>query len=529
MNFLRLGLKARIYSGFSILVLMGLALAGFGAWELSGIKADVQRLSAINDNATRALEASKRIEIIRRANLRYMVDADDESIKDAAAAESSASELLKLAADSTPTLERRNAYNTIRSEIDAMRGKRETLMGLVKQMRADRAKLFSGGDELTSATDKLMQSRTAISERSILTLFSPVESSVLLVRVANWRFLATRDAKGPATFKANTEHAAAALAALEKTELPDSVRAFIGPVKAALAAYAASFDALAANMLKSDDLFWKNMVPQAVNMLAKIGTVQQQLKQVADSAKADTMAAIDSTVSTQMIVGGLALVLGVLIAWIVSRSIIKPVAGMTGAMQRLAAGDNEVEIPSRDSRDEIGAMAKAVEVFKQNAIERIRLEAEQHATEARTAADKRSSEERAAAEKHAAAEREEAARKAAIHKLADSVRSGGRRHHRQCVVGLDRTRSRSQYADQDRRDHPAALRRGRVGLRGSLRQRPVGRLGDRGDDRLGRRDQPAGAGIEQDRRRSGQAGGRRPTHASPNCRRRRAASATWSS
>ena len=119
-----------------------------------------------------------------------------------------------------------------------------------------------------------------------------------------------------------------------------------------------------------------------------------------------------------MIVGGLALVLGVLIAWIVSRSIIKPVAGMTGAMQRLAAGDNEVEIPSRDNRDEIGAMAKAVEVFKQNAIERIRLEAEQRETEARTAADKRTAEGRAAAEKHAAAEREEAARKAATHKLA---------------------------------------------------------------------------------------------------------------
>jgi methyl-accepting chemotaxis protein len=119
-----------------------------------------------------------------------------------------------------------------------------------------------------------------------------------------------------------------------------------------------------------------------------------------------------------MIVGGLALVLGVLIAWIIGRSIIGPVAGMTGAMQRLAAGDNDVEIPSRDSKDEIGAMAKAVEVFKQNAIERIRLEAEQRESEARSASDKRSAEERTAAEKHAAAEREEAARKAATHKLA---------------------------------------------------------------------------------------------------------------
>ena len=39
-------------------------------------------------------------------------------------------------------------------------------------------------------------------------------------------------------------------------------------------------------------------------------------------------------------------------------------------MGRLAAGHNEVEIPSRDSTDEIGAMARSVEVFKQNAIAR---------------------------------------------------------------------------------------------------------------------------------------------------------------
>ena len=86
------------------------------------------------------------------------------------------------------------------------------------------------------------------------------------------------------------------------------------------------------------------------------------------------------------------------------------------------------------------------------------------------------------------------------------VREGGRQHRRDGVVRLDRTGSGGQHPDQDRRDDPAAFRRGRVGVRGGLHQRAVGRLGDRGDDRLGRRDRPAGAGIEQYRQRSGQAG-----------------------
>ncbi len=48
------------------------------------------------------------------------------------------------------------------------------------------------------------------------------------------------------------------------------------------------------------------------------------------------------------------------------------------------------------------------------------------------------------------------------------VRDGGRQHRRDRVVGLDRARSGGRHADQDRRDDPAAVRRGGVGLRGGL-------------------------------------------------------------
>jgi methyl-accepting chemotaxis protein len=420
MNVFRLGLKPRLYSGFGVLVLLGLALAGFAAWELSGIRSDVQKSSGINDNTIRALEVANRIEIIRRANLRYIVDADEQAPKDAAAAESEAIELLKAAAVATPTEERRTIYNNLRSGVESMGSQRGTLVTLGKQMQADRGKLFTGGDALSAATEKLVAAHANISDPKVAALVGPIEAGVLLVRVANWRFLATRDAKGPATFKTSAEHAATAIAALERSELPDNVHALIGPVKTALAAYVSSFDALAAGMLKSDELYWKAMVPQTVDMLAKVGKVEASLKQLSDTTNTETLATVDTTMLAQEIIAGLALVFGILIAFFVGRSIIKPVAGMTGAMERLAAGDNAVEIPSRDSADEIGAMAKAVEVFKQNAIERTRLEGEQKNNEARAAADKRSAEEREAAEKQAAVEREEAARKAAMVKLANA-------------------------------------------------------------------------------------------------------------
>ncbi|WP_119460611.1 methyl-accepting chemotaxis protein [Rhodospirillaceae bacterium SYSU D60014] len=72
-----------------------------------------------------------------------------------------------------------------------------------------------------------------------------------------------------------------------------------------------------------------------------------------------------------------------------NRILSKPLGSMTGAMERLAEGDHGVAIPALDRRDDIGAMASAVQVFKDNAIEMERLKAEQADEERRAAEAKR--------------------------------------------------------------------------------------------------------------------------------------------
>ena len=60
----------------------------------------------------------------------------------------------------------------------------------------------------------------------------------------------------------------------------------------------------------------------------------------------------------------------------VQRTVTVPIQMLTGQMDRLADGDTSFDIPGTDRTDEIGAMAKTVEVFRANAIERARLEQE---------------------------------------------------------------------------------------------------------------------------------------------------------
>ena len=76
---------------------------------------------------------------------------------------------------------------------------------------------------------------------------------------------------------------------------------------------------------------------------------------------------------------------GTLIAIALSYVITRPTRRLTDAMARLAEGDTEVEIPSTQQKDEIGDMSRTVQVFRDNAVERRRLEAESVADQERQA------------------------------------------------------------------------------------------------------------------------------------------------
>jgi signal transduction histidine kinase len=84
-----------------------------------------------------------------------------------------------------------------------------------------------------------------------------------------------------------------------------------------------------------------------------------------------------ATAYTMIIVGGAAsLIVALLIGVLLTRVITVPITRMTDAMAALAKGDTSIEVPRDGRSDEIGAMATAVQVFKESIIERQRAQAE---------------------------------------------------------------------------------------------------------------------------------------------------------
>ncbi len=104
---------------------------------------------------------------------------------------------------------------------------------------------------------------------------------------------------------------------------------------------------------------------------------------------AEVGATIAGSILTITILSAIAIALGLIFAYLIAKGITAPIGGMTGAMTKLAGGELETNVPSLSNKDEIGAMAKAVQVFKDNALKVRALEAEQKAAEVRAAEEKR--------------------------------------------------------------------------------------------------------------------------------------------
>jgi methyl-accepting chemotaxis protein len=160
------------------------------------------------------------------------------------------------------------------------------------------------------------------------------------------------------------------------------VRAAISEVEPKLDAYIASAEALIALAEKDSAAAEAQYAP----FLAVFEELEDSLGKLSDLIAASAQSANESAQGTASLAeNGLigALLIGIVVLAgliaIMVRGICTPLDAMTGAMGTLAAGDLSVTIPALGRKDEIGNMAAAMQVFKDNAVRAEQMAAEQRA------------------------------------------------------------------------------------------------------------------------------------------------------
>jgi methyl-accepting chemotaxis protein len=383
---LMLRIRGRLYGGFGMLLLFCAGLAGFGVWQLWSIQTDVTELTVQSANRIRVGDIATELQAARRAILRYAFDHDEPSFAEAEQRLTRSADLLDEAISTTTSDERRVVYKEVAKNVAELKAKRAALGDAIKRMLVGRDLLFSEGDKMAADVQKFVD---AAEKAEFAHEANALESKVLLIRVANWRTLATRDAKGLETFRTNAGKAQQKIVELEKSDLPSNLVALLAPVKEGVSKYADAFDKTATNLLAGDELYYKAVTPVVVKAIADMDAQKDSIGQHFAKINQETNARIVATVTMQEIVTGAAMLVGLLIAFFIARGIVGPLSGLTSGMKELAAGNFGVVLPGLDRKDEVGDMAQAVETFKVKAEEKARDEAEAKIKQDQVAAQQR--------------------------------------------------------------------------------------------------------------------------------------------
>ena len=104
------------------------------------------------------------------------------------------------------------------------------------------------------------------------------------------------------------------------------------------------------------------------------GKMVQEQKDLENSRFTQAISAVGSTKLVVGVAAAISLLSAILMGWLLASTVATPVAKMTDAMRELGGGNNEIDIPGVGRKDEIGAMADAVQSFKDAAIEKLKLE-----------------------------------------------------------------------------------------------------------------------------------------------------------
>ena len=171
----------------------------------------------------------------------------------------------------------------------------------------------------------------------------------------------------------------AAFAAYEPMITLPATRARFDSMKAALTEY----DRLAGQMIElkrsgnqgaAKALFNGSMAQNARALVQLMDEMIKANVELSDAAITRADAVSTTAVNTTIIAVVISGVIAAAAAFFSFARIVRPISAITGSMRGLAAGDTQSAIPFGDRHDEIGEMAAAVGVFRDNAIERAALE-----------------------------------------------------------------------------------------------------------------------------------------------------------
>ncbi len=378
--FRNIKVSTRIYGGFGIVLALLLVVAVVGLMALRSGHAGMNTYAKVGDNAIRVATIKGNVAEMRRNVIIVAEKGDTEAIKRVKLMQEELRKLLPAAI--ADTLDEKRLVNLRRMQ--ALFDEYSTHFERVATLQANKELLIKEKMNVTGAharknlTD-IVRTATADSDFEAAALAGKAEEALMLTRLNAIKFIADPSPE----FAAESE----ADARLFVEEAEGLTRRLHNPARKKLASeaedlakqYEAIFKDVLAATTELDNLAYKTMAGLG-GEFAKLATeTGESQEHFLNTLQADTIAAMDRALTTDMVMTVLALALGGLLSMLIAQGIVKPVNAMTSVMAELAGNNLSVEVPYADHGDEIGNMAKSVAHFKDQLVRVKQLEADQEA------------------------------------------------------------------------------------------------------------------------------------------------------
>jgi methyl-accepting chemotaxis protein len=384
-----LSIRIRIFGGFGIVLVLLAALASIAQWAFAMVNSELTSLSAANvqfgavDNFTRRLG---------EAHSSVIQAALSETADDRKAA--------------------RLALDELASTLSGMREHAGQAGNAAAMSQIEAAQAAYSGSVIRMIEQiERRQTAAEAQEKSATALRTTVSAIVAALIRENrveqlpvgLRLQETMQASaaGASRFIASRNPADASAAQVElqamreqiellKTGAADSnrIRRFLTALAEPLQQFTTAIQALIA----ATDQFRTAAIDRdkAAGELSRLAGDLRTRAQATQRRSAQQLSAlVDQLGTMNLSIAGATLIAGLVLAWLIGQGIAGPVRRLTAVMKALASGDLDAAIGDQDRGDEIGDMAQAVGIFKNNARDIQRLQAEQAALKQRAEMDRR--------------------------------------------------------------------------------------------------------------------------------------------
>ncbi|HLO77656.1 MAG TPA: methyl-accepting chemotaxis protein, partial [Magnetospirillum sp.] len=387
--FARLKVQQKILLGFlAVLLLVGLLGWQFMRYvNIIGTQFDQVMDTSVDAMVTAQL--ARQSERLDRVILNYVVQQTELSL---GAAKSELGQFENALGELNTLLQKggnnQQGIAAIQSAAKRYRAAFERVVASVEKRRQGQGQTYLSGAQLNTTAMAVVDLSVASGEAELQQVALRMQQALQATRMSTSRYLSTFDPNDAAAAKDELARLREVLDAIPALTTNPRLLKFVAHMGPGVATFAQGLsDAMEGNeSLKAAQSESRQSLDQ---MLSQVKQVVDEFAATQAATQADARQALQKGNTQAVVMPLLAILLGISFAVLIGGSIARPIRNLTRVMVALASGDKSVAVPATDKHDEVGDMARAVQVFKNNAIEMDSMRAAQEQDRLRAEQEKR--------------------------------------------------------------------------------------------------------------------------------------------